>query len=463
MLRKLRPHKLPGPKAAYPLAHLLALRRDLLGFLLRLRQEYGDVASVKVAGRRLVLLSDPEAIHRVLVADAPRFTKSRALKLSKAVLGEGLLTSEGDFHLRQRRMIAPAFHRPRMADYAAVMTDCSAEWRRRWRDGGEVDMAAEMSRLALVIVGRALFGADVRAEVDEIGDALTTARGLFHRSTLPFAEWIGRLPLASNRRFREAKGRLDETIYRLIARQRGGRGHSTALLSRLLQARDEGGDEGAMSDEQVRDEALTLLLAGHETTAVALAWTWLFLADHPEVEAKLHDELDRVLAGQPATMEDLPNLPYLRQVLTESMRLRPPAYTVARTPREDYRLDDHILPAGSQVLMSQYVMHRDPRFYDDPERFRPERWTPDFIESLPRFAYFPFGGGPRTCIGEGFAWAEAMIVLATLASHWRARPVPDHPTEPEPMITLRPRHGLRMTLHRREPSTPEAHSNNDTK
>ncbi len=439
----------PRPQPIQTLANLRALRRDMLGFFRQLHDTYGPVVQFKVPGRRVVLLSDPAAIEKVFIADAGKFTKSRILKLSKPVLGEGLLTSEGEHHLRQRRMIQPVFRRAHLARYAESMSRCSAELSTRWHDKQTVDMAQQMMRLALLIAGQTLFGADVTDDVDRIDQALSTTRRHFNRLLLPMAHLLRHLPLPGQRADARAIAELDAVIYRLIAERRERvQDDAGDLLSLLLRARDED-DGGQMTDKQVRDEALTLLLAGHETTAVALSWTWWLLSQHPEVEAALHAELDAVLAGRAATYEDLPRLDYTRRVLAESMRLCPPAYTVGRTPIEDYHTGGYVIRAGSQLLMSQYVVHRHAGIFAQPDAFKPERWSEAFRSALPRFAYFPFGGGPRTCIGEHFAWTEATLALATLAQHWRPRLVPGHPVAFEPQITLRPKHGLRMTLHRR--------------
>ena len=439
----------PGPPVR-PLQHVRAMQRDMLGLLDWLKQHHGPVAQVHLGDRRIVVVTDPALIEQVLVKDARSFTKTRVLKLSKSVLGEGLLTSEGDFHLRQRRMIAPVFHRQMMERYAEAMTSCACECAQRWEEGQRVDMADEMMRLALLVVGRALFGADVTGEVATISRALATTRQTFHRLLLPMAGLLQRLPLPSNRENERAIAELDGVIYRLIDARRaeGASADRGDLLSLLLRAQDED-DGGRMTDKQVRDEALTLLLAGHETTAVALSWTWWLLGEHPQVEAKLHAELDAVLARRPATHADLGSLPYTKQVITEAMRLKPPAYTVGRRPVADYELGGYRLRRGAQMLMPQALVHRDPALYDEPDAFRPERWTDEFARSLPRFGYFPFGGGPRTCIGEGFAWCEAMIVLASLAQHFQPRLVEGFTPIAQPQITLRPKDGMPMTLHRR--------------
>ncbi len=378
------------------------------------------------------------------------FVKSRRLYMARHLLGDGLLTSEGDFHLRQRRLVQPAFHKQRIAAYAEAMTGYAQRLGERWQDGATVDMAQEMLRLTLGIVGKALFGADVESEANEISAALKDALGLFNRYLTPFAEILNRLPLPSNRRFERARARLDATIYRIIQERRATGQDRGDLLSMLLQARDEEGDGSGMTDAQVRNEAMNLFLAGHETTANALSWTWYLLSMHPGVEVKLLEELEEVLRGRLPTADDVPQLKYTRMVFAEAMRLYPPVWLISRQPVKDYQVGGYLVPAGSIVLMSPFLVQRDRRFYPDPYRFDPERWTPEAQAARPKFAYFPFGGGPRLCIGEPFAWMEGVLVLATLARDWHVRMVPEHPVALEPLITLRPKFGMRMVVERRK-------------
>jgi len=369
--------------------------------------------------------------------------------MAKRFLGEGLLTSEGEHHRRQRRLAQPAFHRQRIVGYGAIMTDYAARARERWQNGATVDIAEEMNRLTLAIVGKTLFDADVEAESREIGEALTTILSLFNQVMLPYTGLLQKFPLPANRRFQRAAERLDATIYRMIQEHRAGGVDRGDLLSMLLAAQDEEGGGGGMTDKQVRDEAMTIFLAGHETTANALAWTWYLLSQNPAVETKLHAELDRVLAGRLPNFHDLPQLRYTEMVLAESMRLFPPAWVIGRRALTDQPLGPYTIPANAIVICSQYVTHHNRRYFPEPFRFDPERWTPEAKARLPKFAYFPFGGGARICIGESFAWMEGILLLATLAQRWRMRLVPGHPVEPQPRITLRPKHGLRMTLERR--------------
>jgi len=341
----------------------------------------------------------------------------------------------------------PAFHRQRIAAYGEAMTQYAVQTRGRWRAGEIYDMHAEMMRLTLAIVGKTLFGAEVETEAAEIDGAITEAIGLFHLLQLPFSELLEKLPLPAVRRFQAARVRLDATIYRLIAERRAAGEDRGDLLSTLLAARDED-DGGRMTDEQVRDEALTLFLAGHETTANAMTWTWYLLSQHADIEAGFHAEVD-ALGGQMPTADDLPRLLYTRRVLSESLRLYPPAWVVGRRLLTDYMAGGYALPARSIVLPSQAVTHRDPRFWPDPDRFDPDRWTPEAEAARPKFAFFPFGGGPRVCIGEQFAWMEGILLLATLGQQWRLRLAPGQIIATQPIVTLRPRFGMRMRLERR--------------
>src|SRR4030095_2733472 len=332
------------------------------------------------------------------------FMKGLVLQRAKRLLGEGLLTSEGEFHRRQRRLAQPAFHRQRIASYADVMIDYASRTSERWRDGDTLDISVEMMRLTLGIVGKTLFDADVESESGEVGKAMTVVMELFDTLTLPFFELLSKLPLPQLRRFDAARTKLDRIIFSLVdERRRSGADHGD-LLSMLLLAQDEEGDGGQMTDQQLRDELMTIFLAGHETTANALTWTWFLLSEHPEIEARLHQELDKVLSTRKPEFADVAQLRYTEMVLAESMRLYPPAWAIGRLATVDCELGGYFVPKKSLVLVSQYVMHRDERYYDNPLAFDPERWTSELRETRPQFSYFPFGGGPRRCIGEGFAW-----------------------------------------------------------
>jgi cytochrome P450 len=437
----------PGPHGRGGFLRAIRFGRNPLTAIHRLKARWGDVVMTRLGPRRLYVLSHPEMVRDVLVTSNRNFIKSFALQRARVLLGEGLLTSEGDFHLRQRRLSQPAFHRDRIAAMAGTMVRYAEDAADRWSAGMEVDATREMNRVTLAIAGMTLLGVDVEGEADEIGRALTDALGLFDRLHNPLAPLLDRLPVPGTLRMRRARERLDATIYRAIAERRASTEDRDDLLGMLLAARDEEGDGGGMTDLQLRDELLTLFLAGHETTANALAWTWHLLARHPRVEAKLHNELRTVLAGRAPTAADYGALPFTRAVLAESMRLHPPAWTVGRQPLQDFAAGGYRIRAGSIVLLSPWIIHHDARWWgDDVDAFRPERWMePDFEASLPRFAYFPFGGGPRKCIGEGFAWMEGVLALATLARRWRLRHLPGAEVNAKVGITLRVV-GLRMRV-----------------
>ena len=443
------PHLPPGPKRRLFGGNFLGFRRDPLYYLQSLAHEYGDIVFFRMGPQDVFFLNHPDYVRDVLVTHNQSFKKGRALQRAKRLLGEGLLTSEGEFHRRQRRLAQPAFHRQRVASYAQMMVAYAAQTSERWQDGERRDISEEMMRLTLAIVGKTLFDADVERDARDVGESLTAIMDLFNMMLLPFAELLEKLPLPQKRRFEKAKARLDAIIYRLIEeRRRSGEDHGD-LLSMLLLAQDEEERSGGMTDEQVRDEALTIFLAGHETTSNALTWTWYLLSQHPEIEARLHEELDAVLGGRLPEFNDVAALRYTEMVLAESMRLYPPAWAIGRLSVEDYEVGGYRLPKGSLVLLSQYVMHRDARYFPRPEHFDPLRWLPEAREARPQYAYFPFGGGVRRCIGEGFAWMEGILLLAALAQGWRLRLVPNHPVKTHPIITLRPRHGMLMTLEKR--------------
>jgi cytochrome P450 len=446
-----------GPRQRFPGQFTIAAARDPLTFLTRVARRYGDVVEFSLGGGRAVLLAHPDDIRDVLVTNGRLFHKGRGLQRARLLLGEGLLTSEDEFHLRQRRLASPAFHRTRVESYADTMATYARRRAEQWRDGETLDLSREMAAYTLAVVGKTLFDADIEREAHEIGDALTASIAAFNFMTLPMGELLMRLPFPAVRRFERARDRLDATIYRLIAERRTSGEDRGDLLSMLLLAHDTEGDGSGMSDVQLRDEAMTLLLAGHETTANALAWTWFLLSRNPESEATLHAEVDS-LGGALPTAADLVRLPYTQAVIAESMRVYPPAWVIGRTAMTDYPVRDHVIRKGSLVLVSQWVTHRDPRWWDEAEAFKPERWlgTADGGkmgrsggQRGGKFAYFPFGAGTRVCIGEQFAWMEATLALATFAQRWRLRLVPGRVVEPQAIITLRVRHGLPMTVHAR--------------
>ncbi len=432
-----------------PLSGLFAYRRGPLPFFQNLAQQYGDISYFRLGPQEAFFLNHPDYIKDVLVTNHQNFIKGLALQRAKRLLGEGLLTSEGEFHRRQRRLAQPAFHRAHIGSYASVMTNYASQTRERWQDGATLDVSEEMMRLTLAIVGKTLFDANVVSDAQEVGEAMTVVMDMFNIITIPFFELLQKLPLPQLRRFDHAKARLDAIIYRLIEERRCGGEDRGDLLSMLLLAQDTEGDGGQMTDAQLRDEVMTIFLAGHETTANALTWTWYLLSQNTDVETKLHEEIDAVLGTRLPTVENVAQLKYTEMVLAESMRLYPPAWAIGRLALKEFEIAGYVVPARSLVLMSQFVMHRDPRYFRDPLRFDPERWTAAGRDSRPQFSYFPFGGGPRRCIGEGFAWMEGILLLATLAQQWQMRLVPNHPVALKPVITLRPKHGMLMTVTRR--------------
>jgi cytochrome P450 len=439
----------PGPRGLPLLGNVPAFRRDTLGFLAASAARHGDVSFYRLARDPVWLLSHPDHVKDVLVTHQHSFAKGKGIQWARLFLGEGLLTSEGEFHTRQRRLAQPAFHRQRIAGYARAMSEHALRSREGLAAGTVVDVHAEMMSLTLAVAARTLFDADVRTEAPEISGALEVILGHFPRFAIPFAGAVQRLPLPSNARFRRAVSALDRIVYRIIAERRARSGDRGDLLSMLLVAQDEEGDGGGMTDRQLRDEVMTILLAGHETTANALTWTWHLLAQNPEAEARLHGEIDRALGGRTPGFDDFGALGYVERVLAEAMRLFPPAWGIGRRALVPYAVGGYTIPAGGLVAMSPYVIHRDPRFWPDPLRFDPDRFLPEARAARPRFAYFPFGGGARQCIGESFAWMEGVLVIATLAQRLRFRALPGARVEPQPLITLRPKRGLPMRVEGR--------------
>lgn len=439
----------PGPPDEFGLKRLFRMSRDPLGFFSGLRREYGRLVHYRVGPRHVWFVAEPELIEEVLVKRARSFIKDQGLESTKPLLGEGLLTSEGELHRRQRRLAQPAFHHARVASYATTMVEHALRTRDRWRDGQVLDFAGEMMRLTLGIAGKTLFDTDVASDAGTIARALGAAMSTFTLVRVPFWRLLLHVPVPSTLRFARARRELDEVVYRLIGEHRKSGKDRGDLLSMLLLARDEEGGTGAMTDRQLRDEAMTILLAGHETTAVALSWTFYLLAQNPEVEARLHEEIDAALRGGPPTAADVKRLPYLEMVLSESMRLYPPAWAIGRRAHESVALGDYQLRAGDAAVMSQWVVHRDPELWPDPLRFDPLRFEPARQATRHRFAWFPFGGGPRVCIGDGFAWLEGALLVATLAQRFRLELVPGQRVAPLPRVTLWLRNGLQLVARPR--------------
>ena len=437
----------PGPKPHFLIGNMPLAGEDPLSTFLVWAREFGDIFYYRAGWLHVYFLNHPDLIELVLIRNAQHLHKDRVVQNSRWFFGQGLLTNEGESWLRQRRLSQPAFHRERIASYARIMTDYGEQMLAGWQHGQTRDIHQDMMQLTLQIVVRALFN----VEPDEIGE-ISAAMNVLMRNTVglrlllpPVARF---LPTPSMIQFRRAVQHLDEIVYRIIAARRASELDTGDLLSMLMQARDE--DGGRMSDKQLRDEVMTFLLAGHETTALTLSWTCHLLGENSEIESRLHQELDTVLGSRIPTFNDLSALPYTERVIKESMRLYPPAWSLARSVVSDFELRGYTIPAGANVVMSQWIMHRHPQYFSDPEKFDPDRWLSEATQKLLRFVYFPFGGGPRQCIGNSFAMMEAILLLATIAQRFRLCAVANHPIVPVPGFTLRPKHGMKMTLHQRE-------------
>ncbi len=440
----------PGPKGNPFFGRLVnASRRDPLNFMLALARDYGDLSTFRVGRERVFFVNSPEGVRDVLANHYDNFLKGRGRSRGRQLVGQGLLLSEGDLHRRQRRLAQPAFHRQRIAGYAEEMGAAAARCAEGWRDGQTLDIWPEMLRLTLGIVGRTLFSADPESETDEVGSALKDVMVRFRAFELPGSNLRDRLSLPRVVRVRRGERRLRGLVLKLIEeRKLSGRDHGD-LLSMLMLAEGEGGGE-AMTPEQVWQEALTIFIGGFDTIATALMWTFYALSQNPEAERRLHEEVDSVLeGGRAASFEDLRRLQYTERVLCEALRLYPPTWRLMRRALRDFPLGGYVIPSGSLVVVCQYAMHRDPRFFPDPGRFDPERWTAEARAARPQYSFFPFGGGPRRCLGESYAMTEGVLLLATLARRWRPQLAEGHKIEVLPQHLLRSKWGMRMRLGRR--------------
>lgn len=436
---------LPGPRGHWLLGSLPPLRKDMLGFFEHCFREYGDAAYFRIGGRRSMLLSHPEDIERVLVTENRLFIKNYALQFLRPLLGSGLLLNEGESWLRQRRLIQPAFSRSRIESYAPAMADCTEQMLSGWSEGQTLNIVTEMAALTMNIAGRTLLGVDVSGQFSEVTRCVEAVMYDFlarFGAPIPLPYWF---PSPRNVRLKRTIGRLDRVLQQLIVARRAAGGSGTDLLSTLIAARDE--DDGTgLSDRQLRDEVMTMFLAGHETTALALSWTWYLLGKHPEIQRSVREEVSSVLGGQPPTAADVPKLVYCERVLREAMRLYPPAYVVGRRPIEDCTIGGHLLPAGHNVLMSQWIVHRDPRWFDQPLEFNPDRWADGLASRLPKYAYFPFGGGPRVCVGNTFATFEAVLILAAVSQRFHLELMTQGTIKLQPAIVLRPGQPIEMRV-----------------
>jgi cytochrome P450 len=436
----------PGPTNRGIIGNFPLGSTDPLGLYTRWARQYGDIFYYRAFSRHIYFLNSPDFAKYVLVTNYRDFIKGEAIRFNRRIFGNGLLTNEGDSWLKNRRLIQPAFHRDRIESYGSTIVAYTERMLTTWHDGEVRDIHLDMMRLGLEIVAKALFNVEIAVERDRVSVALNAVQELNSGGRMLLPPILRRLPTIGNLRYERAARQLDEIVYGLIHRRRANGQIADDLLYMLLHAQDEG---GLMSDEQLRDEVMTLLLAGHETTAVSLSWIWYLLAQYPEVEEELWSELGRILKGRSPNIQDLPHLSYTERVIKEAMRLYPPSWAIVRNSLKDFEIGGYQVPAGATIMMSQWVMHRDPRYFDEPERFNPDRWLDDRAKGTSKFVYFPFGGGPRTCIGASFAAMEATLVLATIAQRYQIRVAGDCPAEPLPTITLRPKHGIKVVLTRR--------------
>lgn len=442
----------PGPRGHLLWGMLPELRRDMLGLYQRTAQEYGDVVRLRFLWANTYAINSPDGIKRVLQDNNRNYVKGKFINhILKLGLGENLLTTDGESWLSRRRLMQPAFHRQRIAGFGAAMTDASQLMVQGWHElpaGAQLDMEEQMMAVTLRIAGQTLFSVDLLGEAQALGHAFTDLSAFVnYRMQTAFPPPLF-VPTAPNRRFKQALQTIDRTVQAIIDQRRQQGGEHQDLLSMLMEARDADTGE-AMSDRQLRDEIVLMMFAGHETTATTLTWALYDLARSPEVEAKLHAEVDSVLDGRPPTLQDLPNLPYTRMVVDEALRLYPAAWSLSRQALNEDEVAGYALPAGADLSLMVYNVHRDPRWWEDPERFDPERFTPERSAGRPPSAYLPFGGGPRLCIGNQIALTEAPLLLASIAQQYRLRLVPGHPVTPRPLLTLRTSNGLPMLLERR--------------
>lgn len=437
---------IPGPAGLPFLGNLLDVESDILAFLQKVAG-YGDVAKLTFFNRQITLVNHPDLIQQVLIKDNDAFEKDAGSKLlAKYVLGKGLLTSEGEEHKKMRKISSPAFNRQRILGYGKIMAEATEHHASKWTDGARIDMHREMMALTSAIVAKALFNMDVGEKVDAIGEALEKVMRIVEVIRLPLSDLSMALPLPPTLAIKSGIATLDKIIYETIDEHLADTEDKGDLLSMLIAARREAGDDLNATRRQLRDEAMTLFLAGHETTANALTWTFYLLSQNTGAYDQLVEEAKRVLGDRTATTDDIASLTYTRQVVAESMRLYPPAWVIGRTVMRDYEIGGHLIPKGSELWLSQYVTHRDARWFENPTEFRPERWEDAEVEKRPKYSYYPFSAGIRNCIGEQFAWQEAILILATISRSWRVSLSSGFKVVPLPQVTLRPKDGMRMLL-----------------
>jgi cytochrome P450 len=453
----------PGPSSVVNEKILIEFMHDPIKFLIKISKEYGDIIHFMLGKQHVYLLNNPDYIEDVLIKNYKYFIKSKGLQVSKRLLGEGLVTSEGEYHDRQRKLIQPAFHPNRIKTYADIMTSFTLNMSKEWKDGIELDIHKEMTHITSNIISKSVLGSDIEDnEGDDIGKCLLKCMEYFNRVQMPFGDLIEKVQiLPINKGFQQSKKKLDLIVNNMINEHREKERNNndmpeSDLLYTLLKVQDLDSGIEKMTDSQLHDEIMTIFLAGHETTSNALTWTFYLLSQHPAIASRLYEEISTVLTKIDenskqifATVEDIPKLEYTEKVLREAMRLYPPAWTIGRQAIHDYKIGNYIIESGSVILMSQYIMHHDSRYFPEPYLFYPDRWSKITKSHLPRFSYFPFGGGIRGCIGESFAWLEGILVIATIFRNWKMHHNPNHKVELQPLITLRPKYGMMMRLEKR--------------
>ena len=446
----------PGPKDILPYTLERKFLRDPLKTLTDISQTYGDVSHFKFGKQNVYFLNHPNYIEDVLVTNYKNFIKSRGLQVSKRLLGLGLLTSEGNYHDKQRRLIQPTFYPKKIKSYIDVMMKKILTLCDHWKDGSVIDIHKEMTHHTLEIISKTVLGYDIKKEDDEIGDSLLICMEYFNRLLMPFGELIEKIPLLPiNKGFQKARKNLDSIVYKMINEHRmqleKNEKKDNDLLFTLLQSQYDSTGIEKMSDQQLRDEVMTIFLAGHETTANALTWTFYLLSENPAIDLRLQEEVSSIISNKiDISFDDIQKLEYTTKVLTESMRLYPPAWALGRQAINNCKIGKYIIPSGSIILMSQYVMHRNQIYFPQPDAFYPDRWTDEFKKNLPRFSYYPFGGGIRSCVGEPFAWMEAILITAIINRLWKMNKIQENKVVLKPLITLRPKYGMRMQITRRD-------------
>jgi cytochrome P450 len=450
----------PGPSSIIPGKIIRQFARDPISTLTKIADEYGDISHFKLGRQHVYLINNPDYIERILIYDHSNFKKGQRLQTAKRVVGEGLVTSEGEFHKKQRKLIQPLYLPKKISSYGAIMTDRALGMIQQWKDGSIVNIHAELMKVTLSIICKSVMNYEMGSkQAKDFAKAFSISKKYSSRLQHPLGHVLDHVPILPKvAQASAARKTLDSIVYGLISERRkemkaGKDIAANDLLSRLIQVQDE--DGSIMSDKQLRDEIITILIAGHETTSNALTWTYYLLSQNPQAERKVFEEIDSVFIGNgqkqhlKPSVADLPKLKYVEKVFREAMRIYPPVWSMGRFVEEDYSLGSYTIPKGSSLLFSQYVMHHNSKYYNNPESFHPDRWTEEFKMHLPRFSYFPFGGGIRGCIGEPFAWQEGILLIATISSYWSTRLAPNERVKLEPGITLNPKKGIKMRLRAR--------------